>query len=185
MIGDSSVTIYNSTGVSEAPAALWDSLDPAKLKEQLGLKSVVKLGPRWWVADSIELKLSDTVYKIGDLRFRWMANVPPHLAGHGDELAAQSYRVFEMTKRGTWTYSKGKPVYELVSPQGDTYIMQSSSRPVDASLAKLGDRLKLSPGWTFHTRTLGQDFSLVCDGKVKVLFDDQRNTYCLCLSTAP
>jgi hypothetical protein len=178
MIGNDTVTIYNTTGVSEAPESLWDALDAAHLKEQLGLKRVVKLGPHWWVSDSVELKLSETVYKLGDLRFRWMASVPPHLAGHGDELAAQSYRVFELTKRGTWIYAKSKPVYELVSPKGETYIMQSSSRPVDASLAKLGDRLKLSPGWTFHTRTPGQDLSLVCDGKVKVLFDDQRNVYC-------
>lgn len=179
MIGDATVTIYNSTGVSEAPANLWDSLDPLKLKEQLGVERVVKLGPRWWVSDSIELKLSEAVYRIGDLRFRWMAKVPPHLAGHGDELAAQSYRVFEMTKHGTWTYAKGKPVYELVSPKGDTYIMQSSSRPVDASLAKLGDSLKLPPGWKFRTRTLDQDFSSICSGKVKVLFDDSRNAYLL------
>jgi len=179
MIGNDTVAIYNTTGVSEAPDILWDALDASHLKDQLGLKRVVKLGPHWWVSDSVELKLSKTVYKLGDLRFRWMASVPPHLAGRGDELAAQSYQVFEVTKRGTWTYAKGKPVYELVSPKGDTYIMQSSSRPVDASLAKLGDHLKLPTGWTFHTRTPARDYSLACSGKVKVLFDDQRNVYCL------
>ena len=179
MIGNDAVAIYNTTGVSEAPDALWDALDVTHVKDQLGLKRVVKLGPHWWVSDSVELQLSETVYKLGALRFRWMANVPPHLAGHGDELAAQSYRVFELTKRGTWTYAKGKPVYALTSPKGETYIMQSASHPVDASLAKLGDHLKLPTGWTFHAWTPGQDYSLVCNGKVKVLFDDQRNVYCL------
>ena len=181
MIGNDTVAIYNTTGVSEAPESLWDALDAAHLKEQLGLKRVVKLGPHWWVSDSVELKLSETVYKLGDLRFRWMASVPPHLAGHGDELAAQSYRVFEMTKRGTWTYSKGNDLFTNCSRRLEILtLMQSSKIPADAGLAKLGGQLKLPPGWKFRTRALDQEFSFVCNGKGEGSLRRPRETaYCL------
>jgi hypothetical protein len=79
-------------------------------------------------------------------------------------------------------YFKGKPVYELISPEGGAYIMQSSNIPADDSIAKLGERLKLPQRWKFRTRILDEDFALRLDGKVKTILDDLRNVYNLMLS---
>ena len=75
------------------------------------------------------------------------------------------YKVFQPRKGGILTYSKGKPVYELVGPDGAVYVMQAGSQVEDpgmtlGSLAKLGDRLKLAPGWTYRVRTLDKDLGV-------------------------
>ena len=96
----------------------------------------------------------------------------------------EPYKVFQPKKGGILTYSKGKPVYELVGPDGAVYVMQAGSQVEDpgmtlGSLAKLGDRLKLAPGWRYRVRTLDKD--LVLDlGKAPVVHaisDDLRNIY--------
>jgi hypothetical protein len=62
-------------------------------------------------------------------------------------------------------------VYELVSPEGTVFVMQSASLGVDpentvGKLPTLGDRLSWAPGWTFRARTLDKDLV------VPVTFDD-------------
>ena len=86
------------------------------------------------------------------------------------------YTVVEADKEGVNVYSAGQPVYELVSPDGHAFVMQSSNIPPD-ELATLGDRLAPAGGWRFHTRTLTEELTLTMDGKVKVAMDDLRNVY--------
>ena len=61
-------------------------------------------------------------------------------------------------------YSKDKPVYELVDPDGHVYVLQAHEErfPIE-SLATLSEQLKLPNGWQFRTRTLTED--LVMDLK--------------------
>jgi hypothetical protein len=53
-------------------------------------------------------------------------------------------------------------VYELLSPDGVVFVMQSASLRVDRhntvdKLPTLGDRLSLPKGWQFRVRTLGEE----------------------------
>jgi len=81
-----------------------------------------------------------------------------------------------------YTYDAGKPVYELTSPEGDVYIMQSYAQIADPDLTMddlptLGSRLALPDGWTYTTRMLTEPFELVTTGLAYVLQDELYNSY--------
>ena len=59
-------------------------------------------------------------------------------------------------------YAKGKPVFELVDPDGHVYVLQAhDERFTLESLATLGERMKLLPNdWQYRTRTLSEDLVL-------------------------
>jgi hypothetical protein len=58
-------------------------------------------------------------------------------------------------------YAKGKPVYELVDPDGNVYVLQAHEEMFSIdSLAKLGERLKPPQGWQFRTQDLSEDLVL-------------------------
>jgi hypothetical protein len=76
----------------------------------------------------------------------------------------------------------GSQVYELVSPDGDIYRMQSYSHEVDPTLTiddleTLGDRLDLPEGWSFQTRILEEDSFLTADGIAYLVSDELNNAY--------
>jgi hypothetical protein len=73
-------------------------------------------------------------------------------------------------------------VYELTSPKGDVYRMQSYSQIVDQTLTiedleTLGDRLDLPEGWSYQARVLTADSALVVEGVTYVINDEFLNTY--------
>jgi len=82
-------------------------------------------------------------------------------------------------------WDAGKPVYELVDPDGRAFILQARCVGVDSgmteeSLATLGDRLALPEGWSYRTRVL--DAELVVDTSATlatVVQDEFENTYTL------
>jgi hypothetical protein len=59
-------------------------------------------------------------------------------------------------------YLKGKPVYELVDPDGHVYVLQAHGPEFTLeSLPKLGEQLKKLPkGWKYRTRTLTKELVL-------------------------
>jgi len=59
-------------------------------------------------------------------------------------------------------YDAGKPVFELVDPDGHVYVLQAhgAEQPIE-SLPNLGERLKNLPeGWHYRTRALTRDLVL-------------------------
>ena len=87
-------------------------------------------------------------------------------------------------KRDTeWIFTAGRPVYEMLTPDGRTYVMQAYSHIVDDgltldSLPALGDRLHLPPGWRYRTRTPDRNLALrTVTGEAHVLQDELQNTY--------
>jgi len=82
-------------------------------------------------------------------------------------------------------FDAGKPVYELVRPDGEAYVMQALCKGVDpdlseASLPTLGYRLAMPEGWTYRVRVLDEE--LVIDttrSLATVLQDELENSYTL------
>ena len=174
-VGPEWITVYNSIGLSEAPPELWDTLDPEAAAEQLGVGLVVKNGPHWWMSDKLTARYGVDVTTVAGIGFRTVARLPAFIAKSG-KLEPPFYTVTEADKQGVNVYSAGKPTYELVSPGGHAFVMQSSNMPPQ-ELATLGDRLNPAEGWRFQTRTLAAELTLTMDGKVKVAMDDLRNVY--------
>jgi hypothetical protein len=150
------IEIYNTTGLNNCPLQLWDALDLEAIKTQFDAQAVQLNGPKFWMMDSQTLSFGETV-SFGGLEARWAATLDAALVGkqsHG----TTPYTVFTPKKTQKMVYAKGRAVYELVDPDGNSYVMQAHGKEFSMeSLASLADRLKLPDGWEFRTRILTED----------------------------
>ena len=92
------------------------------------------------------------------------------------------YTPNEVHRTTVYVYQKNNRVYELTSPEGDVYRMQSYAQIADptliiADLENLGARLDLPKGWTFQSRVLTEDSDLKANGLAYVINDNLYNAY--------
>jgi hypothetical protein len=78
MVGDKAITIYDSTGLSEAPPGQRNALDAQPIKKQFQLRGVVKSGPYWWLSDRTTSRFGEEI-SFGGMGFRWDATIPASL----------------------------------------------------------------------------------------------------------
>jgi hypothetical protein len=88
----------------------------------------------------------------------------------------------QITRTTNFIYKAGSPIYELTSPAGEVYVMQSYSQIENPALSmkdlpSLAEWLKLPTGWSYRSRVLDQDLSLVANGIAYVLQDNLSNSY--------
>jgi hypothetical protein len=103
----------------------------------------------------------------------------------GNNPQSTPYSERHVDRGAMFYFDAGKPVYELVRPDGVAYVMQARCIGVDPhmteeSLETLGSRLALPNGWTYRARVL--DAELVVDTTshvATVLQDEFENTYTL------
>lgn len=174
-------TVYNTIGLNDCPEAAWKKLDPKALKKELGAKSVLLNGPRYFMMDTNALANPGGVSTFDGLEARKLATVDITL---GDILRGRSkpYTGTTVNRTTRYVFKGGLPVYELVSPKGDVYVMQSYSLEVDPSLTaadlpNLGKKLKLPRGWQYRVETPKEDLVLTTSGTATVLQDNLLNSY--------
>ena len=126
VIKQSGVEVYNTTGLNDCPAELWDTLDLEAIKKEHGALSVQKNGPHFWMMDWQELQMGDKA-SFGGLEARWAARAPLSAVQKG-AAGAEPYKVYTPAKTQKMVYSKGKPVYELVDPEGNAYVFKRAMR---------------------------------------------------------
>lgn len=177
------VEVYNTIGLNQCPADQWQALDEDTLAEAYDAVAVKLNGPRYWVLNEItgagktaEGKTAD----FGGIEMNLRAVLETKLweGTVGDKL----YTDNEVQRTTTFTYYAGNMVYELTSPQGDVYRMQSYSQIIDPTLtiddlATLENRLNLPAGWHYQARLLTTDSKLIADGVAYVINDDLANSY--------
>src|SRR6266853_3134980 len=159
VVKKSGVEVYNTTGMNDCPASVWDAMDPKKLANQLGAMEIIKNGPHFWMMDEQTASFGETATFEG-LEARWAATLS--LAIAKAQTGRHPYTIFMPKKTQKMVYSKGKPVYELVDAKGNAYVMQAHDAqfPIE-SLATLGQRLKKLPtDWQYRTRILTEDLVL-------------------------
>ncbi|MCI0617203.1 hypothetical protein L0244_29855, partial [bacterium] len=122
VVGDS-LEIYNTTGLNDCPAELWNALDFEEIKKQFGAVAVQKNGPKFWMMDSQAVLFGEKV-SFGGLEARWAGRADAALA-RKSELGSEPYKLYYPKKTQYMVYEKGKPVFELVDPEGHTYVMQA------------------------------------------------------------
>jgi hypothetical protein len=181
--GQLTAAIYNTTGLNDCPAELWRSLNLGQLAKDFGVLAVVLNGPRFWVLDQVTAHATGEILSFNGLDARWVAElpVPP---GQSMEPSARRYYSDVTVKRETeWLFAAGRPVYELMTPEGKIYVMQAYAHIVDDgltmdSLPALGDRLNIPEGWHYRERIPDQDLTLLAvGGEAHVLQDELQNTY--------
>ncbi len=169
--------VYNTLGLNDCPDAQWKALDSDKLKKELHAYTVVKNGPRYFMMDRNALKNPGGVESFDGLQARLLAQVEMSSANR-----KPAYTENTVDRETRYVFEAGKKVYELHSPDGKTYILQSYSLEVDRTLNEqaldtLAQKLKLPKGWQYRVRTLSADLIVSSTGQAHVLQDDLKNSY--------
>src|SRR3990167_5803322 len=144
--------VYNTVGLNDCPAAIWSKVNINQVKKETKSSFVHLNGPRYWVIDGFKHSslMNSTPKILGGLAMREAGVL--HLSAY-DLLRARSgsnYQQWKVERRSIWIYEPGKPIYELIDPEGNVYVMQSYStqKPpqTQASLASWASKLTLPAG---------------------------------------
>lgn len=184
---------YNSLGVvdnvpDEEFDARFRALDPEKLKKEYGGDAIRFNGPRRFLGD----RFTGEAFDGG--KQSMLGPIPMYVYGlfvvpDFDAFVAGKQTPYQETvsrRTTTWFFDAGTEVYELVSPEGVVYVMQSASLKVDPHntvdrLPTLGDRLSLPEGWQFNVRALEEELVMRAtydqDPPNTIVLDEFENNY--------
>ena len=174
-------TVYNTFPLNDCPAQLWDKLDAEALAKENGAVAALLNGPRYWLMSNIDKPAGGPQERrtFGGIEMIRQATV---------QLASQNpapYSVNKVARHTVFHFDAGRPVFELVDPSGQRWVMQTWSQIVDAQLGLqdlpgLGRRLNLPEGWRYETRVLTTRLSVDTSTQdAHVMQDDLTNTYSL------
>ena len=174
-------TVYNSFPLNDCPAELWDALDADALAKENGAAAALLNGPRYWLMSLIAKKpgSAQPTRSFGGIEMIEQATV---------QLSSNNpapYSVNEVDRKAVFTFGAGRPVFELVDPDGRRWVMQTFSQIVDKQLALsdlpgLGSRLQPPAGWHYETRTLTEPLVVdTTETVASVLQDELTNSYTL------
>jgi len=176
--------VYNTLGLNDCPQEQWNALDPDEIKQEANARAILMNGPRYFLMDKSQIALEHPgdVVSFGGLQFRKLATIQIPLTSMIGGLKRKPYTEHTIERTTTYVFSAGKPVYELVAPDGTVYVMQSYAQIVDptlseAKLSTLASRLTLLEQWHYRVRTLDQEYVMQATGEVHVIQDDLENTY--------
>jgi hypothetical protein len=175
---EAKVLVWNTIGLNDCPAETFDALDTAQLAAERGDTAVILNGPRHFLMD-VASGRTGAIHSFGGLRTRRVATIPITSAA---DLAQTPYTERTIKRHNVWHWRKGRRVFQLLAPDGSTYVMQSYAQIVDpaqtlADLGSLGERLDLPRGWRYRVRRLGKPFDLTARHSATIIQDDLRNTY--------
>lgn len=176
--------VYNTLGLNDCPAEAWSALDGEALKAELGAVHLSLNGPRYWVLNELHAVGGVTSaggnVTFGEVEMTLRAVLETRLGG---DLVGSTFYTPNAVQRDTrFIYDAGARVYELVTPDGAVYIMQSYAQLVDPMLTiddlpTLGERLTLPAGWVYRSRVLEQTLIVASGGEAMVINDDFYNSY--------
>ena len=173
--------VYNSFPLNDCPAELWDSLDAEKIAKENGVVAALLNGPRYWLMSSIEKHAAgpQATMNFGGIEMIEQAVV---------KMASMNpapYSVNKVDRKAVFTFAAGRPVFELVDPDGQRWVMQTWSQIVDRDLTLddlpgLASRLHLPAGWSYQTHTLSDPLRVdTTERDAHVTQDDLTNSYSL------
>jgi hypothetical protein len=174
-------TVYNTLGLNDCPAAVWNAITEDAMKQRFDALTVLLNGPRYFIMDSIAAsgatKTGKTI-EAGGLKLTERATIDVGLL----DLLHRPYREQTINRDTVYTFKAGRPVFMLEAADGSRYAMQAYAQIVDKTLTyddlpKLGAKLKLPSGWRYKSMTPEQDIVLGAQGTATVIQDELENTY--------
>jgi hypothetical protein len=174
-------TVYNTLGLNDCPADMWDKITERGMKKRFGAIKVLLNGPRHFLMDTIEAAGSTATgetIEVGGLGLTERASIDLDLFN----LRSEPYRERTIERDTRYVFKAGQPVFVLVSPDGSRYAMQAYAQMIDktlsyADLPALGARLKLPTGWRYETMVPTTDMVLGAKGAATIVQDDLDDTY--------
>ena len=177
------IEVYATIGLNDCPDEEWKALNEDDMADEYGAVQVTKNGPRFWLMDGLAGSGDSVGGKVADFGGIEMGlrAVLERKLSEGN-VGEAFYVENEVQRTTTFTYNAGKMVYELTSPEGAVYRMQSYTHLVDPTLTiddleTLGERLELPEGWQYEARILSEDSQLTADGLAFVINDSFLNAY--------
>jgi hypothetical protein len=171
--------VYNSFPLNDCPAELWDSLNAEAIAKDNGAVTALLNGPRYWLMSGIEKHAAgpQQTATFGGIDMIQQAVV---------QLASMNpapYSVNMVDRKAVFIFDSGRPVFELIDPDGQHWVMQTWSQTVDKNLSLddlpgLASRLHLPAGWSYQTRTLSSPLRVDTTTRdAHVTQDDLANSY--------
>jgi hypothetical protein len=175
--------VFNTQGLNLCPEAQWKDLSKESIAKNFDASFVFLNGPRYWVMDEIQATgntVNDVKESFGGIEMNLRATLDLSLLMQ--LFGGKQFSPNEVARTTNFIYRTGSAVYELTSPAGDVYVMQSYSQIINPALSMkdlpvLSEQLKLPAGWSYRSRVLDQDLSLVANGIAYVLQDNLSNSY--------
>jgi len=174
-------TVYNTFPLNDCPAELWDALDAEAIAQENGALGALLNGPRYWLMSRIAKKPGEPQPTRGfgglDMIEQATVALPSNIP--------VPYTTNLVDRRAVFTFDAGRPVFELIDPDGRRWVMQSYSQIVEKNLtldalAALEARLHPPEGWRYESRTLAAPLVVDTTSTVAhVLQDELTNTYSL------
>ena len=174
-------TVYNTYPLNDCPAELWDALDAETVARENGAVAALLNGPRYWLMSRIGKNAAgpQATRSFGGIDMIEQATVQLSSSN------PQPYSVNKVDRRAIFVFDAGRPVFELVDPEGQRWVMQTWSQVVDKALTlddlpELSARLNLPAGWRYETRTLNSPLTVdTTTREAHVLQDELTNSYSL------
>lgn len=174
-------TVYNTFGLNDCPADLWNALNAEEIAKENGAVAALLNGPRYWLMSRIRKRAGEPqpTREFGGIEMIEQATV--QLSSNDP----QPYSVNTVDRRAVFIFDAGRPVFELVDPDGKRWVMQTYSQVADKTLTLedlpgLAPRLRLPAGWRYETRTLTEPLVVdTTETVARVLQDDLTNSYSL------
>jgi len=180
-------SVYNTYPLNDCPESKWSALDPKALATQFGANVAMLNGPRHWMINQVE-KVGDKASEkadFGGIEMYKQATVP--IGSLVDQ--ARPYSPYPVSRSTIFTYNAGTEIFQLTSPDGSVFVMQSFSQQKDpsltlSSLPSLATKLELPAGWKFGSRVLTEDLRIVTvKNPAQVLQDNLGNSYSMVPAT--
>jgi hypothetical protein len=181
--GGFAAEVYGTQMLNDCPAELWDTLDATTIAEELGALVVKLNGPRHWTLDGFGTKVEVVEPVLRD--FNGLGTRRIAVVELGETPSVTPYTENHVNRGAVFFFDAGKPVFELVDPDGTAYVMQAYCISVDPTidldaLPTLGDRLAPPEGWSYRTRVLDEELVIdTSDHLATVLQDELENSYTL------
>lgn len=177
------VKVFNTQGLNVCPEEQWKALSKEEIAEKYHASFVLLNGPRYWMMDEIQVAgatISNIKESFGGIEMNLRATIQLGLIKQ--IMGSKQFTPNEIVRTTNFVYKAGSPIYQLISPAGDVYVMQSYSQIVNPSLTmkdlpNLATQLKLPVGWAYQSKILEKDLSMVANGVAYVLQDNLSNSY--------
>jgi hypothetical protein len=175
-------SVYTTWGLNDCSDQRWNKVTVTKVKQESRASFVFLNGPRFWVIDEVQHPnlVKATIQKINELSMREVGVLHIRLADVFKSNAP--YYKHEVQRQTTSIYQPGKPIYELLAPSGEVFVMQSYSiqklPQTEHTLYQLSTKLRLPKGWVFKTGTIKKTESIQAVNNLAIIIqDDFDNTY--------
>ena len=173
--------VFNSFPLNDCPAELWNALDAEAIAKDNGAVAALLNGPRYWLMSGIEKNTSapQETMSFGGIDMIQQAVVQL------SSMNPAPYSVNKVDRKAIFTFNAGRPVFELVDPDGQRWVMQTWSQTIDKNLTLddlpgLANRLTLPNGWSYRARTLSSPLRVDTTTRdAHVIQDDLANSYSL------